>query len=178
MIFNPLYFLATAALGFGFSLAIYRPVALHYGWPMGMMQSRHPLMVSLLGTAALVLAFLYIIGDATQRWPIMGLGMLLALFWLGFLRVASQTSLFLAPIAAMLLGVLWASTDDGMREIRSVEEKVADRTMKMEQRLEESVKRLLQRRQGQPVPWADDRTEPLAPTPTPPIIRPAPKTTP
>ncbi len=182
MIFNPLYLLATAALGWGFSLAIYRPIALRNSWPMGIMQSRHPLWVSLLGTAALVLAFMYIIGDPTQRWPILLLGLLFSLFWTGFLRVASQTALFLAPLAAILLGVLWASTEGGLREIRDIDDKIIEGAKRAEQRFEERLRSALQKRQGTngaTVPGLDERPEPLAATPTPPIIRPvAPKTTP
>jgi hypothetical protein len=175
MIFNPLYLLATAALGWGFSLAIYRPVAMRYDWPMGIMQSRHPLWVSLLGTAALVLSFLYIISDPTQRWPILVLGLLFALFWTGFLRVASQTSLFLAPISALLLGVVWASTEDGLREIRDIDDKIIERSKRIEQRIEERLRGALQKRQqgapGSVVEEIAPKYEPLAPTPTPPIIR-------
>ena len=176
MIFNPVYLLATAALGWGFSLAIYRPLARHNGWPMGAMHARHPLLVIVLGLMALVLSFLYIFGDPGQRWPILILGLLLALFWTGFLRVASQTSLILAPLAALLLGVTWAGTEDGMRELRSLDDRLVERAAVFEKRLDERVRGVLQKRYGTPVP--EERVEPLAPTPTPPIIRPAPKTTP
>jgi hypothetical protein len=172
MTFNPLYLLATAAFGWGFSLAIYRPIALRSGWPMGIMQARHPLVVTLLGVAALVLSFLYIMSEPTQRWPILGLGLLFALFWTGFLRVASQTSLLLAPIASLLLGIMWAATDDGMREIRDIDDKIIDRAGRIEKRLEERLRAAIQKRQGSPGQSADERVEPLAPTPTPPIIRP------
>jgi hypothetical protein len=182
MTFNPLYLLATAAFGWGFSLAIYRPIAMRSGWPMGMMQARHPLVVTLLGVAALVLSFLYIMSDPTQRWPILGLGLLFALFWTGFLRVASQTSLFLAPIASLLLGVMWAATDDGMREIRDIDDKIIDRATKLEKRIEDRVRAAVQKAQGLRQPTLEEIEKstpapPLAPTPTPPIIR-QPKTTP
>ena len=36
-------------------------------------------------------------------------GILLAIFWTGFLRVGSQISLFLAPIASVLLITGWLS---------------------------------------------------------------------
>mgnify|MGYP001033204622 CR=1 FL=1 len=40
------------------------------------------------------------------------LGVLLAIFWTGFLRVGSQISLFLAPVAMTLLLVAWFSDFD------------------------------------------------------------------
>jgi hypothetical protein len=36
-------------------------------------------------------------------------GILLAIFWTGFLRVGSQVSLFLAPVATVLLITGWLS---------------------------------------------------------------------
>jgi hypothetical protein len=42
-------------------------------------------------------------------WVIVLFGILLAVFWTGFLRVGSQISLFLAPIATVLLITGWAS---------------------------------------------------------------------
>lgn len=137
MAINPLFFLATCAVGWGFSLAIYRAVAYRNGWPMGYMQARYPLIVTLLGVAALVLSFLFIAAAPAQRWPILLLGLLFALFWLGFLRVAAQTALFLAPLAALLLGVLWASNEDGLAEIRNLEDRALERANRIEQRLEE-----------------------------------------
>ena len=148
MTYNPLFLLAMATLGWGFSLAIYRPVARHFGWPMGVMQVRHPLPVTVLGIAALVLTFLFIMMDPPQRWPVLPLGLLFSLFWLGFLRVASQTSLFLAPIAALLLGIVWASTDDGMREIRNIDDRLIDRAEKMEKRMEDSMRKVMQKAQS------------------------------
>lgn len=145
MTFNPLYLLATATFGLGFSLAIYRPVALRFGWPMGVMQSRHALFVMLLGLLALILTFAFIIGDTPQRWPVLVLGLLFALFWTGFLRVASQTALFLTPIAAFLFALTWASTEDGLREIRSLDDRLIERATKMEQRMEERMRNALER---------------------------------
>lgn len=148
MTYNPLFLLAMAALGWGFSLAIYRPVARHFGWPMGVMQAHHPLAVTLIGIAALVFTFLFIMMDPNQRWPVLPLGLLFAMFWIGFLRVASQTALFLAPIAALLLGVVWASTDDGLREMRAIDDKVIERTEKLEQRLEERMRNVIEKAKG------------------------------
>ena len=148
MTYNPIFLLAVATLGWGFSLAIYRPLALRCHWPMGVMQSRHPLIIALLGIAALVFVFLFIWMDAPARWPVLPLGLLFALFWLGFLRVASQVALFLAPLAAILLGVVWASTDDGLREMRAIDDKLIDRAGKMEQRLEERMRIMMEKAKG------------------------------
>lgn len=148
MTYNPLYLLAMATLGWGFSLAIYRPLAQRLGWPMGAMQARHPMMVTLIGIAALVFSFLFIMMDPPQRWPVLPLGLLFSLFWLGFLRVASQTSLFLAPVAALLLGIIWASTDDGLREMRNIDDRLLERADKWEKRLEERMRDAMQKAQS------------------------------
>jgi hypothetical protein len=147
MTFNPLYLLAMATFGWGFSLAIYRPVANHFGWPMGVMQSRHPLWVTLLAVATLIFTFLFVMMDPPQRWPVLPLGVLFSLFWIGFLRVASQTSLFLAPIAALLLGLVWASTEDGLREMRAIDDKLLDRADKIERRMEDRLRTVIQKAQ-------------------------------
>ena len=164
MTINPLFLLATATFGWGFSLAIYRSVAGHFNWPMGALQKRHPLTVLLIGLAALVLTFMFIISDPSRRWPVLILGLLFALFWTGFLRVASQTALFLAPLAAILMGVLWASTDDGRNEIRAVDDILIERTRRFEQRIEEGLRNALKRAQ---TPVIDERIAPPVVSPTP-----------
>ena len=164
MTINPLFLLATATFGWGFSLAIYRAVAGHFNWPMGALQKRHPLTVLLIGLATLVLTFMFIISDPSRRWPVLVLGLLFALFWTGFLRVASQTALFLAPLAAILMGVLWASTDDGRNEIRAVDDILIERTRRLEQRIEEGLRNALKKAQ---TPVIDERTAPPTVSPTP-----------
>jgi hypothetical protein len=123
MAMNPLFFLATAAFGWGLSLATYRMVASRNGWPLGDPQANHPLFVALVGVVTLIIAFLYAThghnGPVTTGWIILGLGLLFALFWTGFLRVASQTALLLAPLAAFLLVLGWASTDDLSGDLKS-----------------------------------------------------------
>ncbi len=158
MTVNPLFLLATAAFGWGLSLALYRAVAARFGWPMGALQKNYPLAVMLIGLAALVLTFLFVLSDTTRRWPVLLLGLLFALFWTGFLRVASQTALFLAPIAALLLGIVWASTDDGLREIRDLDDKLIERSRMIEGRIEERVRGALQKYQTPPV--LDERVSP------------------
>ncbi len=169
MTYNPLYLLAMATFGWGFSLAIYRPIALHFGWPMGAMQARHPLVVTGLGIAALVLTFLFIMMDPPQRWPVLPLGLLFTLFWVGFLRVGSQISLFLAPIAALLLGVVWASTDDGLREIRAIDDKLIERAEKMEKRMEDSMRKVMQKAQELRRPTLEELEKA---SPVPPVAQP------
>jgi hypothetical protein len=123
MAMNPLFFLATAAFGWGLSLATYRMVANRNGWPLGDPQANHPLFVMLIGIVTLLIAFLYAThghnGPVTTGWIILGLGLLFALFWTGFLRVASQTALLLAPLAAFLLVLGWASSDDMSGDLKS-----------------------------------------------------------
>ncbi len=124
MAMNPLFFLATAAFGWGLSLATYRAVANRNGWPLGDSQANHPLFVTLVGIVTLIISFLYATyghsGPITTGWIIIGLGLLFALFWTGFLRVASQTALLLAPLAAFLLVLGWASSEDLSGDMKSV----------------------------------------------------------
>ncbi len=104
-----LFLLAIAAFGWGLSLATYRLFARRNAWPMGSLQSDLPVIPVLLGLAALLAA----IGYAAARgadyggWVIIVCGLLLAVFWTGFLRVGSQISLVLAPWAGFLLLLGW-----------------------------------------------------------------------
>lgn len=104
-----LFLLAIAAFGWGLSLATYRLFARRYNWPMGSLQADLPVIPILLGLAALVAS----IGYAAARGVDYGggviivCGLLLAVFWTGFLRVGSQISLFLAPWAGFLLLLGW-----------------------------------------------------------------------
>lgn len=120
MIIDTLFLLASAAFGWGLSLATYRLFAVRNGWPMGEVQSDAPVIAVLLGLFAIIAAFLFAAARGTDYggWAILVMGLLLALFWTGFLRVASQLSLFLAPIAAILLLLGWAHvTFPGGREL-------------------------------------------------------------
>lgn len=120
MIIDTLFLLASAAFGWGLSLATYRLFAIRNGWPMGEVQSDAPVIAVLLGLFAIIAAFLFAAARGTDYggWAILVMGLLLALFWTGFLRVASQLSLFLAPIAAILLLLGWAHvTFPGGREL-------------------------------------------------------------
>src|SRR5688572_14467313 len=106
-----LFLLAVAALGWGLSLATYGLFARHHGWPMGALQIDFPAVPVLLGGAAIVLAlgFAMTRGAEAGGWVIVLFGILLAIFWTGFLRVGSQIALFLAPVAMVLLLTGWLS---------------------------------------------------------------------
>lgn len=104
-----LFLLAIASFGLGLSLATYRLFAKRNHWPMGALQADLPLIPIMLGLFALMVGLLYAAarGDQNGGWVIVGCGLLLALFWTGFLRVGSQISIFLAPLAGVLLLVGW-----------------------------------------------------------------------
>lgn len=106
------FYLAVAAIGFGLSLMTYRMFARHYEWPMGAWHENHPTLPFLIGFLSLLVGTLF----ATARWFDGGLyasaaigafGVALAILWTSFLRVGSQISLILAPVAAGLLFVAW-----------------------------------------------------------------------
>lgn len=104
-----LFLLAVGAAGWGLSLASYRFFASRNGWPMGVLHADLPIVPILIGIFAVVVAGAYALdrGVDTGGGVIILFGLLLWLFWTGFLRVGSQISLFLAPIAAGLLLVGW-----------------------------------------------------------------------
>lgn len=109
MMINNLFLLAIAALGWGLSLATYRVFAGRYNWPMGALHADLPGIPILIGLVSFFcgLGFAVALGADLGGWIIIGCGILLAVFWTGFLRVGSQISLFLAPIAAFMLIVGW-----------------------------------------------------------------------
>lgn len=114
MIVDSLFIIATLTFGWGLSLATYRMFALHYGWPMGKLQADVPVIPVLVGLFCLTVAFLFAAarGADAGGWVIVLLGLLFAVFWTGFLRVASQTSLFLAPLSVVALGIFWLGYQD------------------------------------------------------------------
>lgn len=103
------FLLAVAALGWGLSLATYRVFAVRQSWPMGALQIDLPALPVLIGAASAIaaIAFAMTRGADAGGGVILLFGILLAVFWTGFLRVGSQISLFLAPIAAVLLALGW-----------------------------------------------------------------------
>jgi hypothetical protein len=107
-----LFLLATAAFGWGLSLATYRFFAIRRGWPMGKLQTEAPAVPILIGLFGVMVAFLFAAarGAAYGGWWILVFGLLWSLFWTGLLRVASQVALFLAPAATFLLIFSWAAS--------------------------------------------------------------------
>jgi hypothetical protein len=107
-----LFLLAVAALGWGLSLVTYGFVARRQNWPMGALQIDFPVIPILLGLAAISVALTFAAerGIDAGGWIIAVFGALLAVFWTGFLRVGSQISLILAPVATVLLILAWAAS--------------------------------------------------------------------
>ena len=109
------FFAAALAFGWGLSLATYRIFAVRNDWPMGELHAKKPLVPVLLGVFALAIAFLFAAFRAATPatelggWWILPAGLLWAFFWTGFMRVGSQASLFLAPIATVILVFAWIS---------------------------------------------------------------------
>ncbi len=103
------FLLAIGAIGWGLSLASYRFFASRNGWPMGVLHADLPIVPVLVGVLAIIAAGVYAFdrGIDAGGGIIVLFGMLLWLFWTGFLRVGSQISLFLAPLAAALLLAAW-----------------------------------------------------------------------
>jgi hypothetical protein len=103
------FLLAVGAIGWGLSLATYRPLARRAGWPLGKAQERVPAL-TLIVAALSIAAGLIVAGT---RGAVHGgvavilLGIALAVFWSGFLRVGAQSALFLAPLAATALVLGW-----------------------------------------------------------------------
>ena len=87
-----LFLLAVAALGWGLSLATYRLFAIRQKWPMGALQIDFPVVPVVIGVVAIVipLAFALTRGVDAGGWVIVLFGILLAIFWTGFLRVGSR----------------------------------------------------------------------------------------
>ncbi|MEM1372691.1 MAG: hypothetical protein AAGG72_10810 [Pseudomonadota bacterium] len=103
-----LFLLAVAAFGWGLSLTTYRLFAKRNHWPMGALHADLPLIPIMLGLFAFMAGLLFAAARADSGgYVIVGCGLLLALFWTGFLRVGSQISIFLAPAAGILLLVGW-----------------------------------------------------------------------
>jgi hypothetical protein len=112
--------LAIAALGWGLSLVSYRFVASRRGWPVGALHADLPAVPMIIGLFAVFVALAFASARGGGVWDVGGtiilFGLLLAFFWTGFLRVGSQISLILAPIATALLIFMWQSI--GTPEVR------------------------------------------------------------
>jgi len=102
--------LAIGAFGWGLSLCTYRIFARRNGWPMGSLHADLPAVPTVIGLVALFIALTFAAArGAGDGWVIVLFGALLAVFWTGFLRVGSQVSLVLAPLATVLLVLAWLS---------------------------------------------------------------------
>ena len=102
--------LAIAALGWGLSLCSYRFFARRKGWPVGALHADLPAVPTIVGLFAIfvALAFASARGGVFEGGGIIVLfGLLLWFFWTGFLRVGSQVSIILAPVATALLIMIW-----------------------------------------------------------------------
>lgn len=106
-----LFFLAVGALGWGLSLATYRPVAQLNGWPLGAAQTALPALTLATGVVSALIGLVF----ALARGPLHGglvillFGLALAVFWSGFLRVGAQSALLLAPLSALALLIAWSA---------------------------------------------------------------------
>jgi len=114
-IIDNLFLLAVAALGWGLSLATYRLFARSRGWPMGALQAEAPFVPVLIGLAGLFAGLIFATARGAEDggWVIIVLGLVFAGLWTGFLRVGSQISLILAPIATFLLLIGWLGIAHG-----------------------------------------------------------------
>jgi hypothetical protein len=112
--------LAIFALGWGLSLVSYRFVASRRGWPVGALHADLPAVPMILGLFAIFVALAFASARGGGIWDVGGtiilFGILLAFFWTGFLRVGSQISIILAPIATALLIFVWQAL--GNPEVR------------------------------------------------------------
>lgn len=115
MIVDRLFLLSILSFGFGLSLMTYRLFARSNRWSMGVAHSDYPAIPVLLGLFALGvgIAFAAARGAPSGGLIIVVAGLLLAVFWTGFLRVGSQVSLFLAPAAAIALIWGWIAIPIG-----------------------------------------------------------------
>lgn len=110
-----LFFAACLTLGWGLSLASYRIFAVRNDWPMGELHANKPLVPILLGLFSITIAILFAAaaqaapGGEFDGWWIFICGLLFAFLWTGTMRVGSQISLFLAPLATVLLMMSWIS---------------------------------------------------------------------
>jgi hypothetical protein len=108
-----LFIAACLTLGFGVSLATYRIFALRNDWPMGELHLNKPLVPIRLGVFSMVIAFLFAAArqaapdGGLDGWWIVICGFLWGFLWTGMMRVGSQISLFLAPLATLILMLAW-----------------------------------------------------------------------
>ncbi len=106
---DAMYIWAVISFGLGLSLASYHWFARRNNWSMGEVQAHHVSIAVFLGICAMIPALLF----AAVRWQEFGgwsiplVGLALGLFFTAILRFYSQISLFLAPMAAVMLSFIW-----------------------------------------------------------------------
>ena len=106
--FDNLFYLAALSFGLGLSLATYRLFAIRNNWPMGAFHADLPAVPIMIGLMSIVVGILFAASRADAGgWPMIILGVVIAIAWTSFLRVGSQLSLFVAPLAAGLLLLGW-----------------------------------------------------------------------
>lgn len=110
-----LFLLAIGAFGWGLALATYPLFARRNNWPLGALHADLPVVPIAIGVLALLAGLLFAAarGASYGGLVIIVCGIGLAVFWIGFLRVGSQISLFLAPVAAALLMIGWLAAPLG-----------------------------------------------------------------
>lgn len=82
---------------------------------MGALQAEAPFVPVLIGLAGLFAGLIFATARGAEDggWVIIVLGLVFAGLWTGFLRVGSQISLILAPIATFLLLIGWLGIAHG-----------------------------------------------------------------
>ena len=106
---DAMYVWAVISFGLGLSLATYHWFARRNNWSMGAMQTRHVSLTILIGILAMIPAILFAAANWQDfgGWSVPLVGLALGLFFTAILRLYSQISLFLAPVAAFMLAFIW-----------------------------------------------------------------------
>ena len=105
---DAVFILAAAACGFGLSLATYRFFALRNNWAMGDWHRNRPGLPIAIGVVSVVWSVMIALGrGGPSLWTIPLFGVVGAAIWTSLLKVGSQMSLILAPIATVLLALAW-----------------------------------------------------------------------
>jgi ribose/xylose/arabinose/galactoside ABC-type transport system permease subunit len=122
-VFDNLFYLAVMAFAFGLSLSTYRLFAIRNSWPMGAFHADLPAVPIMIGLVSVTVAILFAAARAeTGGWIMVGVGLVVGLLWTGLLRVGSQLSLFLAPLATGLLLLGWLGSMFGYDRAASIVE--------------------------------------------------------
>lgn len=105
-----LFVLATAAFAWGLSLATYRWIAVHNGWPMGEWQAHRPGLPIAIGVFTMGMAAIFALDRGVATLVVLPLfGLLCALAWTALTKVGAQSALLLGPAALLALVVGWVS---------------------------------------------------------------------